>query len=593
MKAGATLTYETLVAAGGGPIERANTQSQAFAFSPDWGDEDWRLWELIAACEAGLLKETTEEMLVTTVATTGFDALKASYCLSLLLDLLKAGANFWTRDSRLFVQWPDWSSSEGRANAFAAMNAAREMRGLTPREMSRVRPLFAPDLSGQELAVVLAEGNFSLETAAGMHPSGICYQEAFAAALRYWSMPYRGRTGRMKRFVLLAEHPLLGSFPVVAGIVELGDEAPFCRWRDDLLGLNTESFKRWISTCDDKTVKGVIRRFSDLRKLLRPTSDGIDLSSISALDLVKRFPELEAQSQGRSLVREDQKELLKDRKRLAYGVRLAKGEVALKDYLKSKNLENFPKWMAEGVRGVHDLMIPRVHLEVTVCGAVPPFTTGLGGKLVISFLSHPSIAKATLGSQSELLNWSFDYKRLSDQLPSGGMLCLTTKGLYAKHAAIYTRSEMPGIPAPLKFRHLANTLGTTTTLLSDRTAKFAKAVVDFQEGLQVKVSSVYGSGGAKRHRFIEAATLASRLPARMPFAGIPRPVYGTLFVKNAEAVCWLNQNPIWTIDRHANDHSFVRAATDLWRKRWLSRAVARCMEYATLPSLPSVLTQED
>jgi hypothetical protein len=572
---------------------RPPTAAQPILFAPNWERDDWRLWELVSATGAGMLCETAERMLEDVADSDDPVHVKVAFSLSLLLDLLKAGANAWTRDSRLYVQWPDWNSSEGRGFAQAAMNAAKDLRPLTQKELARVSPLFARDLEGHELASVLGEAEFRLVPATAIHPTGASYQDAFNAALRYWSMPYRGRSGRMKRFVVTATHKLLGPHPIVAGILELGDEAPFCQWRDDLLGLNLASFVRWINGVDRNSVQRIADRFRDIRRHLRSTSDGCNLSKISAANLVKRASELEASSQGRSTVRDDQRELLKDRKRIAYGLRLAKGEAAIRSYIQTGDITLHTKWLYDGVRGIHDLLIPRVHLEATVCGAVPPFATGLGGKLVVAFLSHPFVLSATQGSESELLNWSFKYKSLAQELPSVGMLCITTKGLYANHAAIYTRSEMPGEVGPLRFRHLANTDGTTTTLIGERTVRFAKQALIKPEGSPSRVSTLYGSGGAKRHRFIEAATISVGLPARTGSAGIQRPVYGTLFVSNAPAVCWLNDSPSWLVARDMSAESFSDAAASLWRRKWLARAVDRVADYALIPSLPSFIRTAD
>lgn len=571
----------------------AGRRQEVFAFSPELGDEDWRIWELMASCQIGLLNETAEQMLQDLANKTTPACSKSSFTLSLILDLLKAGAEFWVKDSRLFVRWPDWNSPEGRNYASIAMTAAREMRSLSTREVNRIRPLFAPELDGPNLATIFESAKFRLVSSIEKHPTGATYQEAFGAALRHWTMPYRGRTGRMKRFVVTAEHELLGPYPVIAGIIELGDEAPFCQWRDDLLGLSVTSFKSWIQKTDRDVLLQIAERFRDFRSVLRSTTNGFELSSSSASDIVGRTSELELAAHGRSTVSEEERTLLKDRKRLVYALRLAKGEMAINAIYNGEMSPLIMKWLGDGVRGVHDIVLPRVHLEATVCGAVPPFSCGLGGKLVVSFLSHPSIIGATLGSQSELLDWSFDYSELSKKLPSNGMLCITTKGLYANHAAIYTRSEMPGLNSPLRFRHLANTDGATTTLISERTARYAKALVDQLAKNHKIVSTVYGSGGAKRHRFIEAATRGVGLPTRISFAGISRPVYGVKFVKNAEAVCWLNECPDWTVPRFENPDCFCEKASKLWRDRWLVRSKARVMEYALIPSLPSILIQQN
>lgn len=543
----------------------------------------------MAAVQAGELPDTLEEILRETPANPTRDQLRMAYSAALLSDILKAGGNAWVRESRVFVAWPNWEGAEGREFARAAMSAAREMRHLTREEVQRVQPLFAPDLDGEELAEVLREAKFSLVVATAVHPLGISYQEAFGAALRYWSMPYRGRTGRMKRFVLTAEHRNLGRHPVVAGILELGDEAPFCNWRDDLLGLSPGAFTGWLARAPIQTRSQIADRLRAIRSCLRPTSLDFDLSNASARDIVSHRIEIEEFAQGRSRVLAAQHDLLKDRKRMAYGLRLARGQMALEQIAKGGEIPLGGADLMAGVRAVHDLILPRTHLEATVCGAVPPFSAGMGGKLIVSFLSHPSVVSSTLDAEGELVGWSFDSDRLKDLLPSHGMLCITTKGLYANHAAIYTRSEMPGLHAPIRLRHLANTGGITTTLVSDRTTRLARQLLEDPGENQARISSVYGSGGAKRHRAIHTATIAAGLPPRIAFAGIRRPVYGLKYATNAEAVCWLGDNPVWAISRNENSEAFDQRAVDLWRRRWLRKGIERIQDFAVVPSLGRML----
>jgi hypothetical protein len=562
-----------------------------FHFCPDWGAESWHVWKLIAATRAGELPETLDALLRGAPPTEALseDQLKVAFSTSLLADILRAGGNAWVRESRLLVSWPDWGGSTGRELARIAMSAARDLRPLTQQEIDRVTPLFAKDLDGEELSTVLREATFRLEPVTNPHPTGVSYQEAFAAALRYWSMPYRGRSGRMKRFVLSARHSMLGPHPVVAAILELGDEAPFCTWRDDLLGLSPNAFLDWLRR-DSKARPAVIAdRLREIRATLRRSSLQLDLANADANAIVQQKSSIEEAARGRSQVKDHQKDLLKDRKRMAYGLRLARGEAALRNVGSAANINDCGSDLSAGIRAIHDLILPRVHMEATVCGAIPPFSNALGGKLIVSFLSHPDVVSSTLGAEGELLNWSFDATRLERLIPSHGMLCITTKGLYARHAPMYARAVMPGANQVLHLRHLANTGGTTTTLVSDRTAAYARALLGGEEQDQMHVSNVYGSGGAKRHRAIEAATIRVGLPARIAMAGIRRPVYGTRFVENPERICWLGESPKWLVHPSSDPDEFCSVATELWRQRWLARAIDRIQDYVLAPSLPAML----
>jgi hypothetical protein len=389
----------------------------------------------------------------------------------------------------------------------------------------------------------------------------------------------------MRRFVLTASHQVLGKLPVVAGILELGDEAPFCTWRDNLLGLSSASLITWLESDPRKNARLAAAKLRSVRKCLRPTSQGWHLASISYDEVLASQSAIEKASHGRSLVeKSEDRELLRDRKRLIYGLRLARGERALTEIAQGKRtLDVGDSDLAAGVRALHDLVLPRTHMDATVLGALPPFAEAYGGKLLISFLSHPDVISAPLETEGELVSWSFDLKRLSRILPAYGMLCLTTKGLYAGHAAIYNRATTPGRDTPVRMEHLANTDGTTTTLLSGLTMQLARRVLDAAGGS--RVSMVYGSGGAKRHRTIEAAISICGLPARIALAGIRRPVYGLRFASNPVEVCWTGAHPEWRIEPHKKSDDFHQSATELWRGRWLHKATGRIREYAIVPSL--------
>src|SRR3989337_1116129 len=102
-----------------------------------------------------------------------------------------------------------------------------------------------------------------------------------------------------------------------------------------------------------------------LRQALLPIP-GIS-TDLSAASVVELRDELLRRAQGRS----QSEDALVEKKRIAYLVRLAMGEIAL-DGIAGGQPED-PAGIREGVRAVHDLTVPRVHMEVTVCGAVPPF----------------------------------------------------------------------------------------------------------------------------------------------------------------------------------------------------------------------------
>jgi hypothetical protein len=563
--------------------------AEVHTFGPDWGRAQKYFWDLALAVRGGQLQTILEEWSKPGHWDNVPDGERVQFSMSLLGDLLRSGGRIWERDSKLYAAWPTWDSPSGRGMAREAMLAARELRPLTKDEIKRVECAFAPDIEGYQLAKVMQEAEFTLVPAVGNHPSGASYSEIFAAALRFWTMPYRGRTGRMKRFVLLAKHEKMGKWPVVAAILELGDEAPFCTWRDELIGLSYKSLSEWLEKDIVNNAKSALQTMHNVRKCLQDNSDGVSLRDMSAEEIWQQKEKLHEYAKGRSLVENSEtgREDLWRSKRVAHGLRLARGEVALQKIIQVQAMDRDDADLAAGVRGLHDIFLTRLHLEATICGAVPPFSEALGGKLLAAFLAHPDILAAPLAAEGTLLARSFDMNKLQELLPSHGMSCLTTKGLYPGHAAIYNRVEVPGLSTPIKMKHLADTDGATTSLLSTRTSNLAKGLIEAIREQQV--STVYGSGGSKRHRAVESAMTAIGLPGKLAMAGIKRPVYGLQFLENPQDVVWASEEPKWNVYRTENSASYNKRATELWRKRWLERASSRCYEYVLIPSLPTIL----
>jgi hypothetical protein len=261
-----------------------------------------------------------------------------------------------------------------------------------------------------------------------------------------------------------------------------------------------------------------------------------------------------------------------EKKRLAYVLRLARGERAFTELAKGRLPASDDALLREGIRAIHDLTVPRVHMEATICGALPPFSKALGGKLVVSFLAHPEILRATKGSPGEIVQSVFDVDRIEALLPDTGMLALTTKGLYPGHSALYNRATVPGVyEAPVALRKLGETRGESTMLVRERTARLAQRVAEDARETG-RVALVYGTGGSKRMRFLESAAVECGLPQRIVHAGIKRPVYGMRFARNIPDVVWRGTKPDWAVDPSVSAEDYSRRATKLWRSRWGGRA---------------------
>ena len=268
---------------------------------------------------------------------------------------------------------------------------------------------------------------------------------------------------------------------------------------------------------------------------------------------------------------------MEERKRLAYLARLVSGEVAMR----SRTLDQ--GGARDAVRVLRDLTVPRIHLEITICGALEPFNQLLGGKLVAGLMAHPAVRSLADRPVGQITRSLFK-ERIGEMLPRHGACLLTTKGLYARHSAQYNRVQLPPGSAPLSLRKVGDTVGTTTSLISDRTAKLAEFVLE-QEGNDA-VSRTYGSGGGKRQRFIETAANLSGLHEALVHARISRPVYGVSLVSNLKEVALLNLEPRWRLGPDTSSEEYEREALALWRTRWAEVAIRRGDRARAVQSVP-------
>lgn len=514
------------------------------------------------------------------------ERIRYAFALSILHNILSAGGRVQVLDSEIYVAWPDWNSQHGRELTRLALSNLIEMKPLTEQDRRLLLSTSAPSLSTEQLYTVMAEGDFWLEPADARHPSGATYGNIFALALRTWSMPYRDRPGRNKRFVIVGRHPTLPMSPVVVGLIEVGDDAPYSTERNSLLCLRTEELLPWIYsvTARPEISSRIAERFANIRSALLPI-DGLDLGATTASDIVNEQHALLTRAVGRS---QSDKEFV-EKKRLAYLVRLAHGEVAFSRIAHGEVLTENDASLREGVRAYRDLIVPRVHMEVSICGALPPFSWALAGKLVVSFLAHPAILGVTQNAQGSIVQKVFAIDSLRTALPDWGILGITTKGLYPSHSALYNRADVPASTGTLRMRRIGETRGATATLLGPRTARLAQHVQDVNDNKR-QVSLVYGTGGAKRQRLIESAVISTGLPGSFIHAGIRRPVYGMRFASNIEEIIWCGAEPKWLVERYTSGESYSDAALALWRKRWLTKLGARLQKTdEVVPGLVNVL----
>jgi len=444
--------------------------------------------------------------------------------LSLLTDLIVWGASIQIRNSAMFVSMPNYSQNADINDSVAIRGALRRLKSLRNsisqgEESPGVHKAPFPLTEESIIELVLVGDNAE-------------YSAMFKSGISTWSMPYNTREGRTARFVLLGHH---GSASDALGILEIGDDAPKNSHRDELLMSN--GFDVNMARND------LLPRFRAFRLALRS-------EFAPNADLASEPTEFLAAISGLT-----QTDDTYTRKWLRYARLFAEAEIGCIEGDKAKILA--------GVSTIKDIVLPRVNIEMTICGAVPPYNSLMVGKLVAAMAAHPYVREFTKRPPGQILSRLFNPESLEPLLPGTGVLLVTTKGLYPGHSAQYNRVKVPANSnKQLSLKKLGSTSGTgTSSHISDRTAKYCKK---FLELVGDAVSREYGSGGSKRSRTIHRAIVSLGLPATLSVAQVSRPVYGVQLCSNLTNVVLLNDIPQYLVDPNISPVEYCERVHKNW-----------------------------
>ena len=468
------------------------------------------------------------------------------FALSAIQDLISWGSDIQVMESQLWL-------TKTRELINQEENSGQLRGAMTSLKSSEIS-YFAP-ISSKNALQMLIEGELRLEL---VSPKNVESSDIFRDGVTTWSMPYRGREGRSARFIVWIRNKD-EEFPL--GIMEVGDDAPYSPLRDQALGFS-------VPDQYDPLNEKLKVRLLELRKTMNASDLPID-PNLDTRDFLTAWKSLNLNEKS-----------MRDRftepsvkKRIGYLNRIFNGELAL-----SEIGEWNEKDVSAAVRAIKDVTLNRVHTEVVICGALPPFGNLLGGKIVAMMMNHP-LVRATLDRNiGVLLASSFDESKIEKWLPRFGPLLTTTKGLFPNHSAQYNRVRIPSGKSTLKLEKLGLTQGQTMSHISDRSMNFA---VEINERMGDEgISREYGSGGAKRQRILQSAARIVGLDTDSLYAHVTRPVYGTLFVTNSQGVVLGGESPNWKdIDMpHQTAEEYETSVMVTWRDKWLSNAKSRLVE---------------
>jgi hypothetical protein len=210
--------------------------------------------------------------------------------------------------------------------------------------------------------------------------------------------------------------------------------------------------------------------------------------------------------------------------------------------------------------------------DITVCGAIAPYTHLLGGKLVASLLATPSIVRAyreKYGNHASEIASSMAGRRI---VRRSNLVYLGTTSLYGAGASQYNRiripSEVLNSAADIRFVPLGRSRSFGTSHLSQETVR---ALTDLAEQGQrgARVKSIFGEGASPKLRKVrEGIDMLGWPSEELLRHRRERIIYGVALAANpSDYLLRRRESPEFLFDPDLSDD--VARVAEWWRQRWM------------------------
>lgn len=217
--------------------------------------------------------------------------------------------------------------------------------------------------------------------------------------------------------------------------------------------------------------------------------------------------------------------------------------------------------------------------DITVCGAVQPYSGVLGGKLVSMLAVSPEVLTAYRDkylSQESVIASSMAGRPI---VRPSQLVFIGTTSLYGVGSSQYNRLRMPADRIggakgeQLEFVEIGRSEAYGTSHFSSATVEALVALVQ-QSSNGRRVNSIFGEGVSPKFRKIREGFDALGLPADVLLQhGRRRIVYGVPLARNLrEFLLGMDDDPEYIVDLSAPQKSTEEIAS-WWIERWLSRRI--------------------
>jgi hypothetical protein len=226
--------------------------------------------------------------------------------------------------------------------------------------------------------------------------------------------------------------------------------------------------------------------------------------------------------------------------------------------------------IAQALRQVKQRSVAASVMDISTCGAVPPYGPLLGGKLACLLMLSPFVRSAVRAAYADEPSVIASQMAGRPIVKAPELVMLTTTSLYPERSSQYNRVKLPkhvlGVQSDRSYIEVGRSQGHGSTNLSAEAEQLLSEIAASRREYR-NVNFVFGEGQSPKMRELREATAALGLgSADILQHGSPRIVYVAPLVEQVHRALLGVSAP--APDLEAGDG--VEAIAEHWRARWLA-----------------------
>jgi hypothetical protein len=220
-------------------------------------------------------------------------------------------------------------------------------------------------------------------------------------------------------------------------------------------------------------------------------------------------------------------------------------------------------------------------MDITVCGAIAPYNSLLGGKLVCMLLCSPEVTHYYRRKYSGQVSQIASSMKGEPVVRDTNLVLLCTTSLYGVGSSQYNRVKIPAESVggrgqdEVAYKKLGYSCGFGTYHFSRETQDLADTLLARRDSGR-RVNSIFGEGVNPLMRKMREALKLIRLPGEeLLLHGDRRLTYGVALASNfRQVLLGVDKEPRYLIPQ-TDAARRTEMLVDSWRRRWLSPRISR------------------